>query len=687
VTDTATAITTELSPKPQDKILYGGDYNPEQWPKEVWDADHAAFELARIDTVTLGVFDWALINGAEGEYDFTLLDDIVASVAASGRQFVLATATGALPPWLAHTHPEVNRTDFEGRKHVYGQRHNACPSSPVFRRLSSALAGKIAERYAGHPGLVAWHIGNEYGGACYCDNCAAAFRVWLQERYRTLDRLNTAWNATFWSHTFTGWEQIVPPNALSEHWRGQNHTAFQGITLDYLRFMSDAMLQNFIDEKAAIRRHDVATPATTNFMGMYRPIDYHRWAEHLDFASWDNYPPTDRSEARMALTHDLMRGLKGGDPFWVMEQTPTITASRDINPVKRPGVLRLWSWQSVAHGADAVLYFQMRASRGACEKYHGAVLDHAGRTDTRAFREVAALGADFDRVGGALLGARTPARVALLFDWDSWWASEITDGLNRTVTYPQVVLGYHRALWEAGVQLDVVAWDAPLDGYDVVVAPLLHLLKGDIADRLRAVVDRGGSVLSSFLSGRVDEDTNAFLADAPGPLAPLFGVRVEETDSLPAESVNRISLSGPGLEEVVGSRSVFEILVPDGAEVVGTYGDDFYAGRAAVTRLATSAGGSAWYVGALLDPEGLGAVVGAVLAEHDLIGPYADEPELEFAVREGQGARFAFLLNHGDAAVTVTAHAAGTDLITGTTIGLGEQLTLEPKGVIVLREE
>ena len=679
-------IDTDRRPAPQEKILYGGDYNPEQWPRHVWAEDQAAFDLAHIDTVTLGVFDWALISQKEDEYDFTLLDDIVASVTASGRRFVMATATGALPPWLAHAHPEVNRTDFEGRRHVYGQRHNACPNSPVFRRLSRALAGRIAERYAAHPALVAWHIGNEYGGVCYCENCAVAFRQWLRERHGTLERLNTAWNATFWSHTFTDWDQIVPPNALSEHWRGQNHTAFQGITLDYLRFMSDAMLQNYVDEKAAIREHDTTTPTTTNFMGMYRPIDYHRWAEHLDFVSWDNYPPTDRSESRMALTHDLMRGLKGGDPFWVMEQTPTITASRDINPVKRPGVLRLWSWQSVAHGADAVLYFQMRASRGACEKYHGAVLDHAGRTDTRAFREVAALGAEFERVGGAILRARTPARVAILFDWDSWWAAEITDGLNRTVTYPQVVLGYHRALWEAGVQLDVIAVDAPLDGYDVVVAPLLHLVKGDVENRLRAVVERGGSVLSSFLSGRVDEDSNAFLTDAPGPLAPLFGVRVEETDSLPAESVNRISLTGAGLEDSVGSRSVFEILVSEGAEVIGSYGDDFYAGRAAVTRMASARGGSAWYVGTLLDPDGVTAIVRAVLAEHDLIGPYADEPELEFAVREGPGGRFAFLLNHGDAPVSVAAHAAGTDLITGDSIGQGDALTLEPKGVMVLHE-
>ena len=673
-------------PVRQSKVLYGGDYNPEQWPKEIWKEDHAAFDLARIDTVTLGVFDWALIQGSEEEYDFTLLDEIIDGVAESGRQIVMATATGALPPWLAHQHPEVNRTDFEGRRHMYGQRHNACPSSPVFRTLSRRLAGKIAERYAGHPSLIAWHIGNEYGGACYCDLCAAEFRSWLRARYGSLNRLNEAWNAMFWSHLFSDWEQIVPPNALSEHWRGPNHTAFQGMTLDYLRFMSDAMLRNFVDEKEAIREHDSRVPATTNFMGMYRSIDYHRWAEQLDFAAWDNYPPTDRSEARMALTHDLMRGLKGGAPFWVMEQTPTITASRDINPLKRPGVLRLWSWQSVAHGADAVLYFQMRQSRGACEKYHGAVLDHAGRTDTRSFREVAALGEELVRLGDVVLGARTPARVALLFDWDSWWAAEITDGLNRTVTYPQVVMAYHRALWEAGVQLDVIPLDAPLEDYRIVVAPLLHMLKGDVQDRLRDVLHRGGSIVSTFLSGRVDQDTNAFLLDAPGPLAPLFGVRVEETDSLPADSVNRITLSHSGVERVVNSNSVFEVLIPEGAGVVGTYGDDFYAGRVAVTRMVHQSGGSAWYVGALLDAEGVTDIVRAVLAEHDLMGPYADKPELEFAVREGPNGRVSFLLNHADVAVEVPAHAAGTELLTGASVALGDRFTIEPKGVVVLKE-
>ncbi len=677
---------------PLPKVPFGGDYNPEQWPRPVWDEDWWAFDKASIDTVTLGVFAWSYLQPDEDTYDFTRLDEIVAEAVAHDATIVLATATGAMPPWLAHRYPEVNRTDFEGRHHVYGQRHNFCPSSPVFRRLSVELAGRIAARYAGTPGLAAWHVGNEYGGACYCEHCAAAFRVWLRERYGTIERLNDAWNATFWSHLFSDWEQVVPPNALSEHWRGPNHTAFQGITLDYRRFMSDQLLACYRAEKDAIRAVDAETPVTTNFMGIYQPIDYHRWAPHLDLASWDNYPPGMREHARMALAHDLMRGLKDGAPFWLMEQTPTITASRDVNPVKRPGVMRLWTWQAVAHGADAALFFQMRQSRGACEKYHGAVLDHAGRTDTRAFREVAGLGAELSTLGDAVLGARTPARVALVFDWDSWWAVEMTDGFNRHVSYVQTVLQYYRALWQANVGVDVVPVTADLSGYDVVVAPLLHLLKGDVAARLEDVARRGGTVVSTFYAGRVDEDDNAYLMDAPGPLGALFGLRVDETDSAEPGAVNAVTLRSPGSAADDGAGAVvshaglvFEVVVPQGAEVVGSYGGDFYAGTPAVTRNAFGSG-DGWYVATALDDAGVAWVVAQVLDQHGLVGPYADVPDLEVAVRERDGVRTAFLLHHGTEAVEVPAYTSGTDLLTGREVRKGEALHLQPTDVVVLRE-
>jgi len=664
------------------KVLFGGDYNPEQWPEPVWGEDYRLFDEARIDTVTLGVFAWALTQPAPDVYDFSTLDRIVERASTEGRNICLGTGTAAHPPWLARAFPEVTRTDFEGRKHRFGQRHNSCPSSPVFRRLSTELARRVAQRYAGNASIVAWHVGNEYGGACYCSLCAAGFRDWLRARHGTLAALNEAWYTTFWSHTFTDWDEIEPPSALTEHWRGPDHTAFPGITLDYLRFMSDAMLANFVDEKTAIRESSAA-PVTTNFMGMYRPIDYHRWAAHLDFASWDNYPPDDTSQARMALTHDLMRGLEGGQPFWLMEQTPSYTASRDVNPLQRPGVMRLWSWQAVAHGADAVLFFQLRASLGACEKYHGAVIGHAGRSDTRVFREVASLGAELDLLGGATLGARTPARVALLFDWDSWWALELSDGPSRLVRYQDVVLAYYRALWDAGADVDVVPVTADLAGYDVVFAPVLYMIKGDLARRLEQVASRGGSVVTTFLSGRVDEHNNAFAMDVPGPLGPLMGVRVDEWDARGPDVVNPVRLNA----FEVDARLVFELVIPQGAEVLGTYQADFYAGTPAVTRNEFGRG-LGWYVATGLDDDGVMLVVRRVLSRHDLLGLYADIDDLETAVRvTPDGTRLLFLLNHGAEPLDMPARTGGVDLLTGKRIDEGQPLVLDPCGVIVLRED
>ncbi|MEU0025898.1 beta-galactosidase [Streptomyces sp. NPDC006335] len=667
-----------MSPS-SSKIPYGGDYNPEQWPQEVWDADHRLFTGAGIDTLTVGVFSWSLTQPAEDTYDFTILDRILDRAAAEGRQVCLATGTAALPPWLARRYPEVNRTDFEGRRHRYGQRHNFCPSSPAYRRLATELAARLAERYADHPALLAWHINNEYGGVCYCGLCADTFRDWLRDRYGTLDALNDAWWTTFWSHRYTDFAEIEPPSALTEHWRGPDHTAFQGITLDYSRFTTDALLGCFLAEKEVIRAHDPVTPVTTNFMGMFRPLDYHRWAPHLDFASWDSYPPLDAPPTWPALAHDLMRGLKDGAPFWLMEQTPSTTACRDVNPLRRPGELRLATYQAIAHGADAALYFQMRASRGACEKYHGAVIGHAGRDDTRVFREVAELGAELELLDDASLGARTPARTALVFDWDSWWALEISDGPSRLVKYQEVVHAYYRAAREAGADVDVVPHTADLTPYDVVLAPVLHMVKGDLAARLEAVAARGGTVLATFLSGRVDEHDRAFLTDVPGPLAPLMGIRIDEWDARAPE------FAQPVPELAAEGRLVFEIVQLRGAEAIATYGSDFYAGTPAVTRNRYGQG-EGWYVATALDQPGVGQVVRRVLSRHDLVGPYAHHEGLETATRVApDGTRLLFLLNHTDHTAEVKAHTTATDLLTGERTEAGSPFTLDPRGVAVLR--
>jgi beta-galactosidase len=344
--------------------------------------------------------------------------------------------------------------------------------------------------------------------------------------------------------------------------------------------------------------------------------------------------------------------------------------------------MRLWSWQAVAHGADAVLFFQLRASRGACEKYHGAVIGHAGRADTRVFQEVAVLGAELESFGGAVLGARTPARVALLFDWDSWWALELSDGPSRLVRYQQVVLAYYQALWSCGADVDVVPVTADLAGYDVVVAPVLHMLKGDLATRLEAVASRGGSVVTTFLSGRVDEHDNAFLMDVPGPLGPLMGVRVDEWDAREPSFVNPVRL--PDL--IVDASLIFELVIPRGASVVGTYQADFYAGTPAVTRNAFGAG-DGWYVAAGLAQDGVSWVVRQVLDQHGLCGPFPSYADVETATRVApDGTRLLFVLNHGSSPVTLSGSVGGVDLLTGAVVSPGEPFALEARGVLVLRQ-
>ena len=364
------------------KIAYGGDYNPEQWPEEIWAEDMRLFKLAGIDTVTLNVFSWAALQPSEEIYDFGKLDKIMAIVKANGLKVVLATSTAAHPAWMAKKYPEILRLEPNGIRRKFGSRHNSCPNSPVYRKYSVALAEKIAQRYSHYDNIIAWHISNEYGGECICENCAAAFRRWLQNRYGTIENVNRAWNTAFWSHTFYDWEEIEPASYLTEHW-GWERTTFQGISLDYRRFNSDSLLECYRLESDAVKKYTPDIPVTTNFMEFYKVLDYQKWAQAMDFVAWDSYPSPDATPARMAMNHSVIRGMKDGMPFALLEQTPSVTNWQPYNSLKRPGVMRLWSYQAVAHGSDSVMFFQMRRSIGACEKYHGAIIDHAGHEQIR----------------------------------------------------------------------------------------------------------------------------------------------------------------------------------------------------------------------------------------------------------------------------------------------------------------
>ena len=438
-----------------NKVLYGGDYNPEQWPEEIWEEDMRLFKLAGIDEVTLNVFSWAALQPSEDTYNFEKLDKIMDLVEANGLKVFLATSTAAHPAWMAKRHPDILRTEFSGMKRKFGSRHNSCQNSPTYQKYSVLLAKKLAERYGERECVIGWHICNEYGGECYCENCENQFRVWLKKKYGTIEEVNKAWDTSFWGHTFYDWDEIVLPNMLSEHFE-PDRTTFQGISLDYRRFNSEGMLKCYQAEAAAIRSVVPDAKITTNLMGFYKPLDYQMWAKSMDFISWDNYPANEDPYSRIAMNYDLMRGIKGGQPFVLMEQTPSVTNWLAYNALKRPGVMRLWSYQAMAHGADAVLFFQMRRSIGACEKYHGAVIDHVGTENTRVFREISQLGKELQQLGDKTLGARSRAKAAILVDWDNWWAIEYSAGPSRDLKYLDEVFLYYRALEEQNYAVDII---------------------------------------------------------------------------------------------------------------------------------------------------------------------------------------------------------------------------------------
>ncbi len=688
------------------KILYGGDYNPEQWPREIWEEDMKLFKGAGVDTVTLNTFGWAALQPSEEEYSFDKLDEIMDMAERNGLSVCLATSTAAHPAWMAARYPDILRVEFNGMKRKFGGRHNSCPNSPTYRKYSVRLARKLAERYGSRKHLIAWHVSNEYGGECYCENCEKAFRVWLRKKYGTIDQLNAAWNTAFWGHTFYSWEEIVLPNLLSEHFE-YDRSQFQSITLDYKRFNSESILECYLLEYQAIKEITPQIPVTTNLMGFYKTLDYQKWAPHMDVISWDNYPANEDTPARIAMNHDLMRSLKGGQSFLLMEQTPSVTNWLPYNALKRPGVMRLWSYQAVAHGADSVLFFQMRRSITACEKLHGALIDHVGTGNTRVYREAAALGAELSRLGAQTLGARTRAKAAIYVDWDNWWAVECSAGPSCELRYLDEVYRYYEALHSLNVPVDFVGEKDDLSGYALVIAPVLYMTKPGYDQVLREYVQSGGCLVSTFFSGIADENDRIITGGYPGKLRDILGIWVEESDALPAGTKNSFCLetdfrknraekSGENGKENCGKECggktydallLCDLLHCEGARVLGRFQEDFYAGFPAVTEYAFGKG-YAYYVACRSEAAFYRDFL-EVLCRHfgaeSLLPPV---PGLEVCLRENENGSFLFLLNHGTETVRTQAAngRGGEELLTGRVVKDGEILEIGSKDVMIIRQ-
>jgi beta-galactosidase len=569
------------------RMLHGADYNPEQWihMPGIWDEDMRLMRLAKTNVMAMGMFSWSSLEPKEGQFEFRWLDEIMDKMYHNGIYTILATPSGARPPWLSRKYPEVLRVRPERVRNLFGTRHNHCYSSPVYREKVKIINTLLAERYQAHPGLLLWHISNEYGGECHCDLCQSAFRSWLKNKYdNDLDRLNKAWYTTFWSHAYSDWEEIESPSPIGEF-------KLHGLQLDWKRFVTDQSTDFMIKEIEPLKRLTPDTPVTTNLMSMCI-INYERMAEHLDLVSWDSYPrwhdrdPDWQTACRTAFVHDRFRSLKHGQPFLLMESTPSMTNWQEVAKLKRPGMHALSSVQAVAHGSDSVQYFQWRKSRGAPEKLHGAVVDHSGHEQTRVFRDVAEVGACLERLE-VIAGSSVPAEIALIYDTENMWAVEGAEGPRKpNLSYEQEVLRHYEPIWKRGIPADVVPMDRSLDGYKLVVAPMLYMVKQGTAERLEAFVRSGGTLVLTFWSGIVDENDLVFMGGFPGPLRKLAGVWAEELDALYPDDRNSIVMKGQGWEGLSGTYSISlmcDLIHAETAEVLAEYKEDFYKGYPALT--------------------------------------------------------------------------------------------------------
>lgn len=664
------------------EILYGGDYNPEQWPEEIWQEDMRMLKKAHINMVTLNVFSWAALQPDENTYCFDKLDRIMEFVRENGLKVCMATSTGAHPAWMAKRHPDILRTDADGKKRKFGSRHNSCPNSPTYRLYAARLASELAKRYKDYDNIVAWHISNEFGGECHCENCEKAFREWLKEKYGTIEEMNRCFYTDFWGHTFYDWDEVVLPNLLSEHmeWDGQEKTMFQGISLDYRRFMSDSMMECFKLEYDAIKKEMPDVPITTNLMGFFKLLDYQKWAKYMDFISWDSYPQPTDGPAVTALNHDLMRGIKEQQSFVLMEQTPSVTNWHPYNRLKRPGEMRLLSLQAAAHGADAIQFFQIRRGIGACEKYHGAVIDHAGRDDTRVFREVTALGEELQTLGDAFLEGRTPSETAIVFDWDNWWAVEYSAGPSVRMKYLDAIRDYYAAAFEQNIPVDIVGVEDDISSYKVVIAPLLYMTKTGYADKIRAFVEQGGTFITTYFSGIVEEHDLVLPGGYPGELKDILGIWVEENDALPEGEENAFIYEGNQYPADVLCDLMH---LEGGAKSISVYEKDFYQGTPVLTKNHYGKG-TAYYVGTRSNAEFYRHFLKNIFQEAR-VEPVMVTPEgVEAAVRENEKGRTLFLLNHAVDSKQVVLDRNYVDLVSKKEYRAGEKLELKGKDVVIL---
>jgi beta-galactosidase len=659
-------------------ILFGGDYNPDQWPESVWAEDVRLMQEAGVNLVSLGIFSWSRLEPEEGRYDFDWLDRIMDMLHEGGVSADLATATASPPPWMSHRHPEMLPVLADGVRLWHGGRQQYCPSSPVYRSGAERLVTALADRYNKHPALAMWHVGNEYGchvPACYCDVSAEAFRAWLRERYGSIEDLNRAWGTDFWSQRYSEWDEVIPPRRTPT-WPNPSQQ------LDFMRFSSNELLACYEVERAVLTEKSPGVPVTTNFMRFFKPLDYWKWAEREDIVSDDVYQDPSDPEAAMraAMAGDLMRSLGRGRPWVLMEQTSNRVNWREVNVAKLPGQMRLWSYQAVAHGADGVMFFQWRQSRAGAEKFHSAMVPHGPAESSPAWKEVKQLGQEL-RGLDSVCGSRVRSEVAIALDWESWWALELPSKPSNRVSQVAQLEDYYRPLFGANIVPDFVRPDHELSDYKLVLVPNLYLVSDEGAANLNGFVKAGGTLVMSFFSGVVDPFEHIRLGGYPAPFRGMLGLTV--LDWLPLVDGEEAKLDFA--DGTQGRADLWsELIELHGAEVLATFAGTRLDGRPAITRHAFGSG-VAVYIATRLDQLAMARIIRSACGEAG-VEPAMEVPAgVEVVRRHLARSSVLFLLNHRDVDVDVPITQAGTNLVDGAQVHAG-LLRVGPFGAAVIRE-
>ena len=570
-------------------FLHGGDYNPDQWLKypEILKEDVRLMKLAHCNTVSINIFGWSAIEPEEGKYTFEWLDELMDNMNKNNINVILATPSGARPAWMSKKYPEVLRVNMDRSKNLHGQRHNHCFTSPVYREKTYKINKMLAERYKDNKALIMWHISNEYGGECHCDKCQEAFRDYLRRKYdNDIEKLNDAWWTGFWSHKFNDFTQIESPSEKGEIFVHAHN-------LDWRRFVTEQTIDFYKNEIAPIREFTPNIPITTNFMGTYAGLDYWKFAKEVDIVSWDTYPKWHSKRdgnynvgLDTGFMHDINRSLKEGQPFLVMENTPSLVNWHEVNKLKKPKMHLLSSIQSIAHGADSVLYFQWRKGRGSSEKFHGAVVDHCGHENTRVFKEVTEVGEILEKIK-EVKGAITKSEVAVIYDWENKWAIDDLQGLKpNKKNYQETCEDMYKTFFDNGISVDVINMDCDFSKYKLIVAPMLYMIKPNVAERISEFVKNGGTLVTTYFSGIVDENDLCFLNGFPGPLREVTGIWAEEIDSLYDDETNCIEFNDDAVKGMNGAYEVIDycdLIHAETAEVLAQYKDDFYKNMPALT--------------------------------------------------------------------------------------------------------